>query len=219
MLPQTTPPREEIPMTARSWIHRVFARTPRTIRKQPARYRPRVEALEDRLAPSFSEFVDPHPAAGNQFGAAVVALSTGDVVITAPGDSAGGSGAGAVYLFNGATGKLISTLTGSHAGDHVGSGGVTALSNGNYVVGSPDWSNGSAGNAGAVTFGNGTSGVSGVVSSANSLVGSTAGDEVGFGVAALSNGNYLVDSPFWSNGSASNAGAVTFCSSSGVSGA
>ena len=58
----------------------------------------------------------------------MVALSTGNVVITSPYDNAGGTGAGAVYLFNGATGALISTLIGSHAGDNIGSGGVTALS-------------------------------------------------------------------------------------------
>ena len=76
---------------------------------------PTVEGLEDRtlLAAAFPEFVDPHPAAGNQFGDTVVALSTGNVVITSPFDDAGGTNAGAVYLFNGATGALISTLTGS----------------------------------------------------------------------------------------------------------
>lgn len=43
---------------------------------------------------------------------------------------------------------------------------------------------------GAVTWGNGQTGISGVVSSANSLVGSTGIDLVGFrGVTALSNGN------------------------------
>src|SRR5438046_1886013 len=39
-------------MTAPSWIRRLFARTPRTIRKAPARSRPSLEALEDRLAPA-----------------------------------------------------------------------------------------------------------------------------------------------------------------------
>jgi hypothetical protein len=39
-------------MTTRTWIRRLFARTPRTIRKAPARYRPRLEALEGRLAPA-----------------------------------------------------------------------------------------------------------------------------------------------------------------------
>ena len=136
------------------------------------------EAFEDRIAPAgFTEFLDPDPAPGNQFGATVVALSTGNVVITSPDDNAGGTGAGAVYLFNGATGALISTLTGSHAGDNIGSGGVTALSNGNYVVSSPNWTNGAAANAGAVTWGSGTAGVSGAVSATNSLVGSTANDD------------------------------------------
>ena len=30
-------------MTPRSWIRKLFARTPRTVRKAPARFRPRVE--------------------------------------------------------------------------------------------------------------------------------------------------------------------------------
>src|SRR5947208_217516 len=90
--------------------------------------------LETRVTPSITEFADPHAASGNQFGATVFALSTGDVVVTSPFDDAGGTDAGAVYLFNGATGALISTLKGSHANDNVGSGGVVALTNGNFVV-------------------------------------------------------------------------------------
>jgi hypothetical protein len=39
-------------MTRRSWIRKLFARTPRTVRKAPARFRPRFEALEDRVTPS-----------------------------------------------------------------------------------------------------------------------------------------------------------------------
>ena len=39
-------------MTARSWIRKLFARTPRTVRKAPARCRPAVEALEDRFLPA-----------------------------------------------------------------------------------------------------------------------------------------------------------------------
>ena len=56
-------------------------------------------------------FVDPNPALGNQFGHSVVALSTGNVVITAPFDDAGGVNAGAVYLFDD-TGGLLRTFTG-----------------------------------------------------------------------------------------------------------
>jgi hypothetical protein len=177
------------------------------------------EAIEDRIALSgFTQFVDPDPAPGNDFGATVVPLSTGNVVVTSPDDNAGGEGAGAVYLFDGATGALVSTLTGSHADDNIGSGGVTALSDGNFVVSSPDWTNG----AGAVTWGSGTTGVSGTVSATNSLVGSTTNDSVGGsgGVTALTNGNYVVSSPNWTNGTAAGAGAVTWGSATtGVSGA
>jgi hypothetical protein len=171
-------------------------------------------------AATFLEFVDPHPVPGNQFGATVVPLSTGNVVITSPFDDAGGTDAGAVYLFNGATGALISTLRGSTSSDNIGSGTVTALSNGNYVVLSPNWHNGAIANAGAVTWGSGTIGVTGVVSAANSLVGSTASDQVGNSVIPLLNGNYVVQSPNWDNGAIANTGAVTWGSgTTGVSGA
>ena len=171
--------------------------------------------------PPFAEFIDPNPNAGNQFGAAVVALSTGNVVITSPNDDAGGTNAGAVYLFNGATGALISTLKGSQANDTVGSSGVTALSNGNYVVRSAAWDNAGVVNAGAVTWGNGTSGTSGAVTSSNSLVGTKASDQVGTsGVTALSNGSYVVSSPMWDNAGVTDAGAVTWGNgTSGTSGA
>ncbi len=171
------------------------------------------ESLEDRtlLAAAFPEFIDPHPASGNQFGAQVVPLTTGNVVITSPYDDAGGTDAGAVYLFNGATGALISTLTGSTANDTVGIGGVTALTNGNFVVNSHNWANGTATFAGAVTWASGLTGLNGVVSAANSLVGSTSGDQVGVrGVLALNNGNYVVSSSSWNNGAIVDAGAVTW---------
>jgi hypothetical protein len=94
--------------------------------------------------------------------------------------------------------------------------GMTALSNGNYVVSSPQWN----GQRGAVTWGDGTMGVTGLVSAANSLVGTLAGDQVGYpgsyGVTPLSNGNYVVSSPKW-NGQ---RGAVTWGDgSTGIRGA
>jgi hypothetical protein len=147
------------------------------------------------------------PPGSVYFGAQIVALSNGNLVATDPS----GNG-GAVYLFNGQTGVLISALTGLTS---LGVGPtVTALANGNFVVSSPDWNNG----MGAVTWGSGTTGVSGTVSAANSLVGSTVFDHVGGlggaggGITALANGNYVVDSPNWgSNGSPSNGrGAVTW---------
>ncbi len=211
----------------------------------------------------FPQFNLVNPGSGGAFGTAVVPLSTGNVVVS---DPKANSNAGAVYLFNGITGALVSTLaglitgingdqvgsggikalsngdfvvisphwrtgdgavtwvdgsrglsglvdagnslTGTNPGDSLGSSGVTALTNGNYVVASPGWNNG----VGAVTWGSGTAGVHGIITSANSLLGSKSGDEVGTtpvglgGVAALSNGNYVVDSPSWDNG----AGAVTW---------
>ncbi|CAO3424950.1 beta strand repeat-containing protein [Azospirillum doebereinerae] len=166
------------------------------------------------------ELTDPAPASDNGFGTAVVALSGGNVVVTSPNDDTGASNAGAVYLFNGSTGALISTLAGSSANDGVGSGGVTTLSNGNYVVASSAWKSGNATGAGAVTWASGTSGVSGVVSSGNSLVGTTANDRVGNGgVTALTNGNYVVSSFNWNASSVGNVGAATWGSgTSGVAG-
>ncbi len=177
--------------------------------------RPGLELLEDRTAPTGIQFVDPHPDPGNLFGATILPLSTGNVVITAPNDDAGGTDAGAVYLFNGATGARISTLIGSHANDNIGSGGVVALTNGNFVIETLAWDGG----LGAVTWENGTTGITGVISAANSLVGTTAGDSNNYFVKALTNGNYVVESPNWTNGSATEAGAATWGSgTSGISG-
>ena len=129
-------------------------------------------------------------AGGFGYGADIKVLPNGNIVVTSPDDSAGGvNQRGAAYLFNGTTGALVSSLTGSTVNDRVGAGGVTTLSNGNYVVRSFSWNNGgTAANAGAVTWGNGTSGVTGAISATNSLVGSTAGELVGAaGVTSLSN--------------------------------
>ncbi len=179
------------------------------------------ERLEARhLLTSFAEFVDPNPNPGNEFGTFVVPLETGNVVVTSPFDDAGGPDAGAVYLFNGNTGELISTLTGSNANDQVGRYRVLALEGGNFVVSSPIWDNGSIANAGAVTFGDGNTGVSGVVDETNSLVGSNTNDSVGgTDVVPLEGGNYVIISSGWDNGVITDAGAVTFGSAdTGVTG-
>ena len=168
------------------------------------------------------QLIDPDPGAGNNFGSTVVFAGSGKInaVVTSPGDSAMAPSSGAAYLFNAATGALISTLTGSTSGDQIGSSGITVLTNGNYVVSSQNWSNAGAANAGAVTWGSGTTGVTGVVSAANSLVGSQANDNISGGaIVALPNGNYVVQSPGWANGGNTNAGAVTWGSgTTGVSG-
>lgn len=121
---------------------------------------------------------------------------------------------GAVYLLDGATLAIISTLTGSVASDQVGNGGIRVLTNGNFVVMSSGWDDGALVNVGAVTWCSGTTGLNGVVSAANSLVGSTTSDFIG-SVTALTNGNYVVNSLNWDNGAAVNAGAVTCCNGLG----
>ena len=115
---------------------------------------------------------------------------------------------GAVTWGNGSLGTAgvvdaTNSLVGTQVGDTLGSGGVLALRNGNYVVRSPNWNV----NRGAVTWGNGNTGTFGEVSATNSLIGSAAGDLVGSNFTiALSNGNYVIGSTNWN----SSKGAVTW---------
>ena len=156
--------------------------------------------------------------ANDNVGLDVVDLTNGNYVVVSPlWDNGAVANVGAVTWATGTgpTSAVVSStnsLIGSTAGESVGYGAgfVLPLTNGNYVVTSPGWDNGGTANVGAVTWGNGASGISGPVSTANSLVGSTANDQVGSGsIRALANGNYIVPSPSWANGSATGAGAVT----------
>jgi len=168
----------------------------------------------------------------NQVGSdGVVALTNGNYVVSSSNwtyDSI--YDAGAVTFGDGTTGvtgavSAANSLVGESDDDNLGTSdfgttAVTALANGNYVVTSFYWDNGTIADAGAVTFGDGSSGVSGLISETNSLVGSSAYDNLGFqGVTALSNGNYVVTSSYWDNNTATDAGAVTFGEgTSGVTG-
>ena len=159
-------------------------------------------------------------------------VSTNRIAIRSPLDSTVATNAGAVRIYNSQTGALISTLTGSSAYDYVGTGFVQ-LGNGNLVVRSQAWGGNTSNlnptnvttGLGAVTFMSGINGLTATVSSANSLVGSTSGDRVGYngvnvvGVAVLTNGNYVVSTPNWSNNGLTKAGAVTWGSGTvGISG-
>jgi Repeat of unknown function (DUF5650) len=159
------------------------------------------------------------PPGSHLFGWRVAVLPNGNIVVADPDFSVGGvDHAGAVFLY-GPDVTLISKLTGSSEYDGVGTG-VTVLTNGNFVVSSPDWSNGSAAEAGAVTWIDGNAGLNGVVSEGNSLVGTVAIDEVGgYAVTALANGNYVIASSDWNNGTLTHAGAVTWANGrTGLSG-
>lgn len=172
--------------------------------------------LIDASAPTsllVEQLVDPHPQTADLHSSGGVwALSSGNIIVASPFDNFTALGAGAVYLYDGSTRALISTLTGITLNDHVGSGGVRLLTNGNFVVSSPLWNNaGLAVAAGAATWGSGITGVNGAVSVSNSLVGTTASDQVSAGgITALTNGNYVVNSPLWSNAGLTGAGAVTW---------
>jgi hypothetical protein len=149
------------------------------------------------------------PAGSGAFGSGVFVLPNGNLVVTDPLYSPPGvDHAGAVYLYDGDTHDLISTLTGSQAEDQVGSDGITILNDGSYVVKSNDWANGAEAKAGAVTWCPADLGCSGEVSPANSLVGGYAEDQVGYyGVTLLEGEAFLVRSPSWNSG----AGALTYC--------
>ena len=152
----------------------------------------------------------------------ITALANGNYVVSnSRWDNGVATDAGAVTWGDGTSGVTGTVSTANSLVRSTADEGflsyVTELANGNYVVSSPEWANGAAADAGAVTWGDGTKGVTGTVSAANSLVGSTAGDQVGsyefgwwYGVTALANGNYVVGSPKWHNGAASYAGAVTW---------
>jgi hypothetical protein len=84
--------------------------------------------------------------------------------------------------------SAANSLVGSTAGDEIGTelfdstSKVFELNNGNYVVWSPDWDNGTVVDGGAVTLGNGIACAAGFtlgpISAANSVLGEVAGGGV-----------------------------------------
>ena len=156
----------------------------------------------------------PGPPDSGIFGESVTVLPNGNFVVTDPyypfyTDYT--EAKGAVYLYN-LNGVLISRLTGDRIGNSVGGGGITVLTNGNYVVSSPFWDSATTDGVGAVTWCSQLTGCNGTISAANSLIGGNSSDLVGYGgVTALTNGNYVVRSPhWWGNGNVYYAGAVTW---------
>ena len=153
-------------------------------------------------------------------GAGAISLTNGNYVVNSPdwhNPAMSNANTGASTFCGGAVGcvglvSAVNSLTGPQSGDRVG-GFAVALTNGNYVVISQNWTNpiGFAIGAGAVTFCSGTSGCTGLVTSANSLVGSSSSDNVG-NVSPLTNGNYVVTAGDWNNGAMNDVGAATFCS-------
>ncbi len=88
-----------------------------------------------QTAPSRYQLDIVGPPGSELFGDYVTALPNGNIVVTDRYYDAGTVlDVGAVYLYDGGTGALISMLTGSTAFDQVGRHGVTVLANGNFVV-------------------------------------------------------------------------------------
>ncbi len=147
----------------------------------------------------FPQYSLANPSGDSSFGTQVTSLSNGNVIVM---DWYANNYMGAVYLFNGTTGALLSAVTGStggslQTGDEVGQS-IVPLTNNNFVVGSPYWNGGmGSGGMGAATWIDGMVGLSGVISASNSLVGSLSGDAVGSSLTPLVNGNYVVGSPSW----------------------
>jgi CSLREA domain-containing protein len=152
---------------------------------------------------------------GNQLSDAVgrwtVPLANGNYVTgSETWDNGAIADAGGATWCDGTTGcaglmSASNSLVGTADQDRVSREGVTALTNGNYVVNSSLWGNS---NLGAVTWCDGTTGRIGAVSAANSLIGSHPNDYVGSTVA-LSDGNYYVRSSYWDNGATVDSGGIT----------
>ncbi|BAN03320.1 hypothetical protein [Ilumatobacter coccineus] len=144
-------------------------------------------------------------------------VGTSDVVVLSGlWDGPGGANVGAATWIDGRAGlsgtvSAANSLIGARAGDLVGDNSrIVVLDNGNYVITTPDWDSDGVADAGAVTWGNGEDGVTGPVSSANSLVGSTTLDLRFSQVTGLADGDYVVASPHWDDGSAIDVGAATW---------
>jgi streptogramin lyase len=93
-------------MTSRSWIRRLFPRTPRTVRKAPPRIRLHLEALEGRLVPTNVTLV-PVPNQSNGEGLAV------SLPVTASGDLLTYSATGLPQglSIDGSTGRISGTVS------------------------------------------------------------------------------------------------------------
>ena len=77
------------------------------------------------------------PGRSESFGSFLTLLPNGNYVVCDPGfDDSLLLNVGAVYLFDGKTNSIISSIKGSSSGDEVGDGGIKVLTNGNYVISS-----------------------------------------------------------------------------------
>ncbi|MCO6511999.1 MAG: VCBS repeat-containing protein [Aridibacter famidurans] len=169
----------------------------------------------------FASFVHPQvtfdlptPAGSQDFGSQVYVLPNGNIVVTDSSfdDPGGAQNVGAVHLFNGRTGALISTMTGSSENDEIGGNDILILPNGNFVVGTYSFDDAGTQDVGSVTLCSGTTGCPSQITFLNSLVGGSTEDSIGSNLNVLPNGNFVVLADSWDNGGEQDVGAVIFCS-------
>jgi hypothetical protein len=133
-------------------------------------------------------------AGGDQLGGGrITVLANNNYVIVSPEDTENGIvNAGSVRLMNGNTGEQIgATITGDVENDRLGSRGITALANNNYVISSRfDDENGIV-NAGSVRLVNGNTGEQ----IGATITGDVEDDLVNSSITALANNNYVISEP------------------------
>lgn len=146
------------------------------------------------------------------FGRGLTALTNGNyVVVSVSDDLSGVSNAGSVKLMNGSTGAVIASFYGTVENDHLGSGLVTALANGNFIFGSPHEDVGGMVNAGTLRVVNGSTG-----QLIETISGTAANDSVGNGdEAVFSNGSVAVGSESEAVSGVANSGRVRLINGNG----
>ncbi len=169
------------------------------------------------ISSCFAQTIDISGPPGSQlFGMHTKILPNGNYVITDPYfDDNLTKDVGAVYLFSGGSHTIISVIKGSHANDLVGSGGITVLPNGNFLIVSSNWYE----SRGALTWVDSNLGLNGIISPENSLVASYQYDNLGGSdnsIKLLSSGNYLISSRHgylgaitWGNATSGTKGAIS----------
>ena len=140
-------------MAPRSVLNRRFVLAAALVAASVVATSPVTPPAAAMVAPTVDQLVVDGPPGSEFFGGRVTVLENGNYIVVDPGwDSPIAVDVGAVYLYDGRTNTVISTLTGSSANDRVGSGSdIYEVGNSNAVVVSQFWDNGTATRAGAVT--------------------------------------------------------------------
>ncbi len=136
------------------------------------------------------ELVDTTPLAFSGFGTKVVKLTGGQLVVH-EFQNPNFPNAGTIRVYDSLTGNLINTIEGNQADDRLGSEGILALPNGNFLIVSSLDDVGGVVDAGSVIL----------ASSAGLVISTVSGDQfedfIGSeGVTLLSNGNFVIRSRF-----------------------